>query len=183
MIFVRVFLFTSTTRQYMLGESILVAPIFNDEGKAKYYLPEGKWTNFITGKKYEGGRWIKEKHDYLSVPMMIKENSIIAVGAEDSKPDYDYRKDVSLLAYELKENTKACAKVFDMNNEEKLSVEVLKNGNKIVIESTGTEDEWTLVLKDVVNVESVEGAEFISEENDTKIKINSGNSKIFCILK
>lgn len=70
-----------------------------------------------------------------------------------------------------------------MNNEEKLSVEVLKNGNKIVIESTGTEDEWTLVLKDVVNVESVEGAEFISEENDTKIKINSGNSKIFCILK
>ena len=70
-----------------------------------------------------------------------------------------------------------------MNNEEKLSVEVLKNGNKIVIESTGTEEEWTLVLKDVVNVESVEGAEFILEENDTKIKINSGNSKIFCILK
>lgn len=170
-------------KQYMLGESILVAPIFNDQSEAKYYLPEGKWTNFITGKKYEGGRWIKEKHSYLSVPMMIKENSIIAVGGEDSKPDYDYRKDVSLLAYELKENTKACAKVFDMNNEEKLSVEIIKNGNKIIIESTGTEEEWNLVLKDMTNVESVEGGEFSLEENDTKVKVKSGNSKVICTLK
>ena len=29
-------------RQYMLGDSLLVAPIFNSEGIAKYYLPEGR---------------------------------------------------------------------------------------------------------------------------------------------
>lgn len=28
-------------KQYMLGDSILVAPIFNEEGEANYYLPEG----------------------------------------------------------------------------------------------------------------------------------------------
>lgn len=115
--------------------------------------------------------------------MMIKENSIIAVGAENSKPDYDYRNDVSLLAYELKENTKASSKVFDMNNEEKLSVEVLKNANKIIIESIGTDEKWTLVLKDVTNVESVEGAEFFLEENDTSVKVKYGNSKVLVTLK
>ncbi|HBI73043.1 MAG TPA: alpha-xylosidase, partial [Lachnospiraceae bacterium] len=37
-------------RQYMLGDSLLVAPIFNEEGIAEYYLPEGKWTNYFTGE-------------------------------------------------------------------------------------------------------------------------------------
>ena len=44
-------------KQYMLGDSILVAPIFNEEGIAEYYLPQGTWTNFITGEKYEGGKY------------------------------------------------------------------------------------------------------------------------------
>lgn len=170
-------------KQYMLGESILIAPIFNDEGEAKYYLPEGKWTNFITGKKYEGGRWIKEKHNYLSVPMMIKENSIIAIGSEDSKPDYDYRKDVSLLAYEIKEGVKASTNVLDMDNNEKLSVEVLRSENRIVVESIGTNEPWTLVLKNVTNIEVVEGVEFTIEGNDAKVEFESGNSKVTVILK
>ena len=42
---------TYLDKQYMLGDSILVAPIFNEDGEANYYLPEGKWTNFITGKE------------------------------------------------------------------------------------------------------------------------------------
>ncbi|WP_133014865.1 alpha-xylosidase [Clostridium cuniculi] len=170
-------------KQYMLGESILVAPIFNDENEAKYYLPEGKWTNFITGRKYEGGRWIKEKHDYLSIPMMIKENSIIAIGSEDTKPDYDYRKDVSLLAYELKEGVKTSTKVLDIHNNEELYVEVLKNNKEIKVESAGTEEAWTLVLKDISNVETIEGAEFNVDGNDTLVKIKSGNSKVSIILK
>ena len=88
-------------RQYMLGDSILVAPIFNEEGIAEYYLPHGTWTNFITGEKHEGGRWITEKHGYLSIPMMVKENSIVAVGANNTVPDYDFGKDVSLEVFEL----------------------------------------------------------------------------------
>uniref|UniRef100_UPI0024091362 alpha-xylosidase n=1 Tax=Gracilibacillus dipsosauri TaxID=178340 RepID=UPI0024091362 len=32
-------------RQYMLGDSVLVAPIFNEEGIGSFYLPKGKWTH------------------------------------------------------------------------------------------------------------------------------------------
>ncbi len=38
-------------RQYMLGEKLLVAPIFNDRSEASYYLPAGKWTNFFHRRK------------------------------------------------------------------------------------------------------------------------------------
>ena len=42
-------------RQYMLGDSLLAAPIFNEKGQAEYYLPRGRWTNLLTGETAEGG--------------------------------------------------------------------------------------------------------------------------------
>ena len=72
-------------KQYMLGESLLVAPIFNEEGKASYYLPKGLWTNYLTGEQTEGGLWREEYHDYLSVPLWARENSIIATKKEDGE--------------------------------------------------------------------------------------------------
>ncbi|BCZ45104.1 alpha-xylosidase [Clostridium gelidum] len=169
-------------KQYMLGDSILVAPIFNEDGEASYYLPEGNWTNFISGKKYNGGRWIKEAHSYLSVPMMIKENSLIATGYEDSKPDYDYRNNISIQAYELKDNIKAKTTVIDMNGNKTLKVEVLKEGYQISVKSTGRDGDWTLILKNVSNITKVDGGKFIIEGEDTKILLNSGNCKCICYL-
>ena len=44
-------------KQYMLGDSILVAPVFDESGLVSYYLPAGKWTNYLTGQVAEGGCW------------------------------------------------------------------------------------------------------------------------------
>jgi alpha-D-xyloside xylohydrolase len=56
-------------RQYMLGPSILVAPIFSPDGEVTYYLPAGTWTSLINGEQREGGRWFTETHGYLSLPL------------------------------------------------------------------------------------------------------------------
>ncbi len=174
---------TYLDKQYMLGDSILVAPIFNDHGEAKYYLPEGKWTNFITGKKYDGGRWIKEYHDYLSIPMMVKENSLVAVGHDNTRPDYDFREDVSVLAYNLADKAEACTRVLDMNRNETLAVSVLKDGSTINIKSTGIDKPWSLILKDVTNVSDASGLTFEVVGNDTKITIPRGICEVNCKLK
>ena len=69
-------------RQYMLGESILVAPIFNSDGVADFYLPEGKWTSLITSESVVGGSWRSEKHGYTSLPLYILESTLTENGAE-----------------------------------------------------------------------------------------------------
>ena len=56
-------------KQYMFGDSMLVAPILNDQGIGECYLPEGKWTDFFTGEVVDGGKWIKKHYDYLSLPV------------------------------------------------------------------------------------------------------------------
>jgi len=58
-------------RQYMLGSNLLVAPVFSEDNVVTYYLPEGEWTQVITGEKIKisGGSWRTEKHGFLSIPL------------------------------------------------------------------------------------------------------------------
>ena len=77
-------------RQYMLGERLLVAPVFTPDGTVDYYLPAGRWTNFLSGEMVEGGRWLREQHGYLSLPLMVRPNTVLPVGANEDRPDYDY---------------------------------------------------------------------------------------------
>ena len=69
-------------RQYMLGDSLLVAPIFNSDGVADFYLPEGSWISLITGESVTGGTWRSEKHGYTSLPLYVRESSLMQNGAE-----------------------------------------------------------------------------------------------------
>ena len=62
-------------RQYMLGDKILVAPVFDEDGWVEFYLPEGTWTS-VDGKDkrvLENGRFFKEKRGYLEMPVYVRE--------------------------------------------------------------------------------------------------------------
>ena len=62
-------------RQYMLGGKILVAPVFDPDGEAQFYLPEGTWVSVDGSDRrvVTTGRFFKEKRGYLEMPVFIKE--------------------------------------------------------------------------------------------------------------
>jgi alpha-D-xyloside xylohydrolase len=62
-------------RQYMLGPDLLVAPVFSEDNEVTYYLPEGEWKQYLTGETIKGGRWITEKHSFLSMPILVRANA------------------------------------------------------------------------------------------------------------
>jgi alpha-D-xyloside xylohydrolase len=76
----------SVDRQYMLGDDVLVAPIFTDDGTVEYYVPEGTWTNVLTGAQVTGPRWAREQHDFHTLPLLARPDSVIALGADDQHP-------------------------------------------------------------------------------------------------
>ncbi|MBQ9212283.1 MAG: alpha-xylosidase [Clostridia bacterium] len=90
-------------RQYMLGDRLLVAPVFQESGEVSYYLPEGEWFSLLTGEKVQGGTWRKEKHGFLSLPLMVRGGTVLPVGENHSRTDYDYGENVELRVYGLKE--------------------------------------------------------------------------------
>lgn len=48
--------------QYYFGDDFLVAPVMNSENIRDVYLPEGEWVDFFTGKREQGGKWLKNVH-------------------------------------------------------------------------------------------------------------------------
>ncbi|MFJ6743318.1 alpha-xylosidase [Streptomyces sp. NPDC091279] len=88
-------------RQYMLGPDLLVAPVFDDDGDVTYYVPEGTWTHFLTGETVTGPRWTRERHGFLSVPLLVRPGAVIPVGAVCDRPDYDLADGVTLRAFGL----------------------------------------------------------------------------------
>lgn len=143
--------------QYMLGDSILVAPVFNKEGDVSYYLPEGTWTNYLTGEKVVGGRYVHENHSFRTLPMMIKPNSLIAVGAVNDVIEYDYADGVTLHLFELVDQATAEAKVFSTKANEELAVTVNRTGSELKVSATGEGKAWSLVLRDIHDVSGVNG--------------------------
>ncbi len=117
-------------KQYMLGDSLLVAPIFNDRSMAEFYLPTGIWTNFFTGEKKEGGRWYEEPCDYMHIPLYVRENSVIALGTIETRPDYEYDKNYELKYYELEDGKPVSTFIPDMKGNKAVKVTVTRHGDK-----------------------------------------------------
>lgn len=163
-------------KQYMLGESLLVAPIFNEESLADYYLPAGRWTDFFTGEVKEGGRWIQEKHGYLSVPLLVKENSIVAIGAHDDKPDYDYGEDTELRIYEPVADTTVTETVYGMDGSEEIKISVTTEEGRISVSvDTGKTVSVRLVNR---KAKAVENAEMQVTDNDTVLTKIAGKAVV-----
>lgn len=120
-------------RQYMLGDSLMVAPVFKESGEAEYYLPEGTWYNLLTEARAEGGRWHKEQFDYFSLPLMLRPGSILAVGAHTERPDYAFYEGVKLLVYLPEDHGKAETEVTDLDGHVVTRVFAEREGSQVKV--------------------------------------------------
>jgi alpha-D-xyloside xylohydrolase len=144
-------------RQYMLGDSLLVAPVFSPDGAVDYYLPEGRWANFLTNKVVEGGHWMHEIHNYISLPLMVRPNSVVPVGANEQRPDYDYSDGVTFHVFELQDGSTISARVPAMNGEVAMTFEANRVGQQVQVHVKGASKSWSVLLRGVGSVQSVEG--------------------------
>ncbi|QJU54892.1 alpha-xylosidase [Herbiconiux sp. KACC 21604] len=88
-------------RQYMLGSSLLVAPVFSASGAVEYYLPAGTWTQLLTGETVTQpvGTWRRETHDVFSLPVWVRGGSVLPTTSRVDRPDHDYFESLTLTTY------------------------------------------------------------------------------------
>ena len=164
-------------RQYMLGDSLLVAPIFNDRGEAYYYLPEGTWTNYLTGETVEGGVWRKEHHDYMSIPLWARENTILPVNYGLKHAADSYKEGLELKVIGLKDQAETT--VYE-DQKEILQVSVAKDGGKISVKAAGNQA-FTLRFVNCT-IKNVQGAEFTQSGTDSIVTVTDPSKEIICEL-
>lgn len=169
-------------RQYMLGDSILVAPIFRDDGQAIYYLPKGRWTHLVTGDVVEGGTWRKEKYDYMSLPLFVKPNTILPIGANDINPEYDYAEDITFRLYEIEEGQSVEATVNDLAGQVVGSITVSRSSQTINIETNMGNKPYCLNLIGQKSIQSTTSGEWAKNLNGVKVIPDKSDNKFSIVL-
>jgi alpha-D-xyloside xylohydrolase len=149
-------------RQYLLGDALLVAPVFTVAGDVDFYLPPGTWTHFLTGATRSGG-WQHERHDFHSLPLYVRENTLLAVGAREDRPDYDYADGVTLELYALGDGrTAACTIVAGAGDRAPVTVTVRRSGATLGVASS-TDFAWKLLLVGILSVADATAPRVASE--------------------
>ena len=138
--------------QYMFGGSLLAAPVFNEEGQTQVYLPvtEGKWTNWFTDEQKCGGQYIQQKHDYFSLGLWVRPNSVVVTGHTDESTVYDYADGAVLHVFEP-QNIKAV--IYDTAGSISLEAEIKRNGDKIYVNVKQSQKAFEIVFHNLTLAE------------------------------
>lgn len=132
----------SADAQFMLGDKLLVAPVFNAEGAVSYYVPAGRWYGLLDGKvrvALGSGDHVDEVHAFDSLPLLVRAGSVFVLGPESvDVPDYDYTKDFTVNLYEVPQG-RTVERIPDSERLGEFAAEVVvtRTGNDIEVAVAG----------------------------------------------
>jgi len=156
--------------QYMLGDSLLVAPVFSHDGSVSYYVPDGAWTNLLNGRQVEGPGWKREKHDFMTLPLLVRPNSVIPLGSHTDQPDYDYSDGVTLHIFAFDYGHSSKVEIPDVDGRIETTFEIERKGSTIHIQRNGSAKAWNV---SIIGMKTVDEINLINaREQDGEISIH-----------
>ena len=63
--------------QFMIGEALLVAPMFAGETSRSVLLPEGVWFGLETGERWKGGQVVRIEAGLEHIPVFVRDGAIL----------------------------------------------------------------------------------------------------------
>lgn len=132
--------------QYTLGDSLLVAPVFTHDGITDYYVPAGVWTNLLNGNTLQGPCWMRETYDFMSLPLLVRPNTVLPVGSRNDRPDYDYSDGVLLKVFQLESGKRIWVEIPNLTGDVETSFNVQRAGEFIRIQRQGPPKPWRILL-------------------------------------
>ena len=164
-------------RQYMLGDSLMIAPVLSQSGSVDYYVPKGRWTNLLDGSLHVGPTWIRENHGFLTMPILVRPNTLLAIGSHDDRPDYAYNENVHLHLFELADGSEAVCKIPNLDGTINLEVQVKRAGQKLQVNATGI-GTWDFNISMTESISEVRGGTLEATTNGYRIQPSSNEFEI-----
>ncbi|PLR97756.1 alpha-glucosidase [Bacillus sp. T33-2] len=164
--------------QYMIGDNVIIAPIMQPSVEHRVvYLPEGNWVSYWTEEVYEGGKHHMVHADLETLPIFIKQGSMIvhsevreSTEAIDSKRTIHYYfSEGDSFAFKMYDDD---GKTFAYENGEFLEHAVqIQSSNKDIIVSIELRGDYRPEWTELELV--IHGA-----PADTQVKVNGEARKI-----
>jgi alpha-D-xyloside xylohydrolase len=99
--------------QWLFGESLMIAPIFDLSNRRRVYFPAGRWVDFWTDEIIEGGGWQTVEAPLAVMPLYVRGGAIIPYA-----PDMDYteQKPWTPLTIDIYPHGNSSFTLFDRDN-------------------------------------------------------------------
>ena len=122
---------------------------------------------------------MRGQHGYLSLPLMVRPNTVLAVGVNEDRPDYDYADGVEYHVFALDEGTVATTQVPALDGGVEATVKARRDGARIQVSvkgasPTGRRQPWSVLLRGIENVVSVTGGTNQANELGARVVPDAG---------
>ena len=165
-------------RQYLLGDNLLVAPVFSAADPVTFYVPSGRWTHLLSGEVIEGPRWVTELHGFDSLPLLVRPGTILACAPNARRPDRDHRDDLQLRAYQIADGAEASTSVAGPNGEPHAHFVMRRDGDRVSVDIEGTSASWQLLLVGVRGITAISGGSAVSDERGVRLRVEPRVSRL-----
>ncbi len=126
---------------------------------------------------------MRETHDFLSLPLLVRPHSVIAVGSNDERPDYDFADGVTFQVYELADGAgELTAVVPALDGSPALTLTAGRSGPRIAVQAVGQAANWRVLLVGITQTASVEGGSSESAEHGLLVTPELGTHSLTIVL-
>ncbi|XPE63294.1 hypothetical protein ACNKHU_22785 [Shigella flexneri] len=136
----------------MLGDNVMVAPVFTEAGDVQFTL-QGRWTHLWHNDELDGSRWHKQQHGFLSLPVYVRDNTLLAPATTIiNVPITCGTKARHLHIFNLQDGHEAVCEVPAADGLVIFTLKAARTGNTITVTGAGEAKNWTWCLRNVVKV-------------------------------
>jgi alpha-D-xyloside xylohydrolase len=100
----------------------------------------------LSGAIVEGPGWRTERHPYSSLPLLVRPNSVIPIGASEARADYDYPEGVTLRAYEIEDGALLNVAIPMQDGRPCSTFTLRRVGDEITVTPGSGASDWRLLL-------------------------------------
>jgi alpha-D-xyloside xylohydrolase len=125
----------------------------------------------------EGPRWVKETHDYVSLPLLVRPNTVLPVGRHADRADYDYADGVTLRLYELEPETTLETSIPALEGEPTV-FRTTRQGSRLRLERRGPAKAWNVLLVNIPAVKTVSAGEGKTTPEGVLVHLTAETSQV-----
>jgi alpha-D-xyloside xylohydrolase len=138
--------------QYMFGESFLVAPVVNRDGRCQVYLPQGEWLDYWTKEVAIGPQWLDMQAPLELLPLWVRAGSIVPLGPEMTHVEQKLLEPLTLELYRPLEEAETT--VFDEDSPD-VSARYMRGKDRLDVQVSATPGDVELVLYGTAATEAI----------------------------
>jgi alpha-D-xyloside xylohydrolase len=109
----------------------------------------------------------------MSLPLLVRPNSIIPIGARSDRPDYDYSDHITLQVYELEDGSAVDVEIPASDGKIETTFSIERVGTIIRARRQGPAREWSICLMGIPSVKKAENAKIDVIRGSTVIRMDA----------